>query len=208
MTETKIKLYGFPLSGHAHRIELALSLLGIPFESHTVDLANGEQRSDWFKELNPAGKVPVLVDGDTVVSESTAILTYLAKKYDDGTWMPEDAEGAAQVEKWFVSASTLLAQGPGAARLINLFGAPYDKAETVSKANSYLADLNVFLAGKHYLVSDRPTFADVAIYSYTAHAPEGHVALSPYPNVEAWIARIEKLDGFVPMIKTDVSEAA
>jgi len=208
MTETKLKLYSFPLSGHAHRIRLALSLLGLNAEIIDVDLANGEQRSDWFKKLNPAGKVPVLTDGDIVVSESTAILTYLAKKYDNGTWLPEDAENAATIEKWFVAASTALAQGPGAARLITLFGAGFDKAETVAKAHAFLTDLDNFLAGKSYLVADRPTFADVAIYSYTAHAPEGHVALDAYHNILNWITRIEALEGFVPMQKTKVAAAA
>jgi len=208
MSDTKIKLYGFPLSGHAHRIQLALSLMGIPFDLEQVNLAKGEQRSDWFKKLNPAGKVPVLVDGDNVISDSTAILTYLAKKFDDGTWFPESAVEAADVEKWFVSASTLLAQGPAAARLINLFGAAYDKVETVQKANDYLSFLDNALEGKSYLVADRPTFADVAIYSYVAHAPEGHVSLAPYKNVTGWLARIEALDGFVPMQKTEVAAAA
>jgi len=208
MTNTKLKLYSFPLSGHAHRIHLALSLMGLNFEIQTVDLANGEQRSDWFKALNPAGKVPVLIDGDTVISESTAILTYLANKYDDGTWIPADAAGAAEVEKWFVAAATTLAAGPASARLINLFGAKFDKAETIEKAHSFLGFLEAALNGKSYLVADRPTFADVAIYSYTAHAPEGDVSLGAYPNVTEWIARIEALDGFVGMPKTDTAKAA
>jgi len=208
MTDAKLKLYSFPLSGHAHRARLALSLMGIDYDIQDIDLANGEQRSDWFKALNPASLVPVLVDGDIVVQESTAILTYLAKKFPAGEWIPEDAAGAAEVEKYFVAASTTLAAGPARARLINIFGAQYDKAETVENAHKYLNQLEAALDGKNYLVADRPTFADVAIYSYVAHAPEGDVSLAGYRNILAWVARIEALKGFVGMPKTDTAKAA
>jgi glutathione S-transferase len=207
MTAPSLKLYSFPLSGHAHRARLALSLLGLKADIHDIDLANGEQNSAWFKKLNPAGLVPVLIDGDTVISESTAILTYLGKKFDDGTLFPGDAKGAALVEKYFVSASTGLAAGPARARLINLFGAQYDKDETVANAHAYLADLNTQLAGKDYLVANRFTFADVAIYSYVAHAPEGDVSLEAYPNITAWIARVEAQDKFVAMPKPPAAAA-
>jgi len=207
-TNQKLKLYDFTLSGHAHRARLALSLMGVPYELVPVDLANGEHKSEAFKALNPASLVPVLVDGDIVVPESTAILTYLAKKFPDGEWIPSDALGAAEVEKWFVAASTGLAAGPARARLITVFGAPYDAAETIENAHKFLAVLEVSLQGKDYLVAGRPTFADVAIYSYTAHAPEGHVALDAYPNILTWLQRIEALDGFVAMPKTNVAEAA
>ena len=208
MTDQKIKLYDFPLSGHAHRIRLALSLLGTPYDLVPVDLANGEHKKAWFKALNPAGQVPVLTDGDTVVSESTAILMYLAKKFPDGEWIPTDAVGAAAVEKYFVAASTGLAQGPARARLINLFNAPYDKTETLEAAHKYLAALEADLDGKNYLVAGRPTFADVALYSYVAHAPEGDVSLDGYPNILAWIARIKALKGFIGMPKTNTAKAA
>lgn len=208
MSENTLKLYTFPLSGHAHRIELALSLMGLSHELQVVDLAGGEQRSDWFKKLNPSGKVPVLVDGDTVITESTAILTYLAAKFDDGTWIPEDPEGAAEVQKWFVQANTALASGPAAARLITLFGAGFDPETTIEAAHTFLGHLDAALEGRNFLVGATSTFADVAIYSYAAHAPEGHVSLENYQNVLRWIANVEALAGFKGMKKTDVSAAA
>lgn len=208
MTDIQIKLYDFPLSGHAHRIRLALSLMDIPYDLVPVDLAKGDHKSDWFKAMNPAGQVPVLTDGDTIISESTAILTYLAKKFPAGEWIPTDAAHAAEAEKWFVAASTALAAGPARARLINVFGAQYDKAETTANAHKFLAVLEAALVGKSYLVAGRPTFADVAIYSYVAHAPEGDVSLQNYPFIRVWLARIEALTGFVAMPKTDTAKAA
>ncbi len=208
MSDASLLLYTFPLSGNAHRVELALSLLNVPFEKKTVNLGAGEQREDWFKKLNPNSKVPVLVDGDTVISESTAILTYLAAKYDDGTFMPENAADAAEVQQWFVRANTVVAEGPAAARLITLFGAGFDQEETIQKAHEFLSLLNDNLQDKEFLVAGRATFADVAIYTYVAHAPEGLVSLAEYNNVTRWINQIEALSGFVPMQKTDVSNKA
>lgn len=85
-----IKLYNFPKSGHAHRIELMLSLLNLPTELVFVDLAKGAHKQPDFLALNPFGQVPVIDDNGTVIADSNAILVYLAKKYDNGTWLPEE----------------------------------------------------------------------------------------------------------------------
>lgn len=84
MPQQPIKLYNFPLSGHAHRVELMLSLLELPTELLFVDLANGAHKRPEFLAINPFGQVPVIDDGGTVISDSNAILVYLAKKYGNG----------------------------------------------------------------------------------------------------------------------------
>ena len=89
-----IKLYNFPKSGHAHRIELMLSLLNLPTELVFVDLAKGAHKQPDFLALNPFGQVPVIDDNGTVIADSNAILVYLAKKYDNGTWLPEEPAAA------------------------------------------------------------------------------------------------------------------
>lgn len=209
MSETKRILYSFPLSGHSHRAELALSLMGLEFENRVVDLGTGEHKSDWFLELNPEGKVPVLLDGEDVIYESTAILAYLAAKYDaDNKWIPASAAGKALVERFFAQASGPLASGPARARLIQLFGANFDEEESITNAHAYLAGLEANLDGRDFLVGDAITFADVALYSYVARAPEGFVSLEPYPNIRGWLARIETQEGFVEIPHTEVSAAA
>src|SRR5439155_15536458 len=96
-----ILLHRYALSGHAHRAELLLSLLGLPFEKIEVDLARGEQKTPQFLALNPFGQVPVIEDGEVVVADSNAILTYLALRYDpSGRWLPRDPLGAAKVQRW------------------------------------------------------------------------------------------------------------
>jgi len=197
-----IKLYNFPKSGHAHRIELMLSLLNLPTELVFVDLAKGAHKQPDFLALNPFGQVPVIDDNGTVIADSNAILVYLAKKYDNGTWLPEEPAAAARVQRWFSVAAGPLAFGPAAARLVTVFGAAFNTDEVIARAHTLLKVIDAELAKVPFLAGSTPTIADIANYSYIAHAPEGNVSLEPYANVRSWLARIELLPGFVPMPRT------
>lgn len=196
-----MKLYESPISGHAHRARAFLHLLGVPFESVEVDLRGGEHRKPEFLALNPLGQIPVLVDSDTVVRDSTAILVYLALTHDpQRTWLPRDPGLAAQVQSWLSVSSRELWAGPSSARLVKLFGATIDHERAVATAGAVLGSLfEPHLADQPWLVGTRPTIADVACYSYIRVAPEGGISLEPYPNVRAWLERLEALPGFVPM---------
>ncbi|EKT4458883.1 glutathione S-transferase [Pseudomonas putida] len=197
-----IKLYNFPKSGHAHRIELMLSLLNLPSELVFVDLAKGAHKQPDFLALNPFGQVPVIDDNGTVIADSNAILVYLAKKYDNGTWLPEEPAAAARVQRWLSVAAGPLAFGPAAARLVTVFGASFNTDEVISRAHTLLKVIDAELANTPFLAGSTPTIADIANYSYIAHAPEGNVSLEPYANVRNWLARIEALPRFVPMPRT------
>ncbi|WP_170464682.1 glutathione S-transferase family protein [Ruegeria arenilitoris] len=193
-----VRIHHFPLSGHAHRALVFAKLAGIAHEAVFVDLAAGAHKSPEFLAMNPDGQVPVLEDGDVVVSDSNAILVYLARTYAPD-WIPTDAVDEAAMQRWLTLAAGEIAFGSCAARLITVFGAPLDADFAAATATKALQKLERGLDGRDWLVGDRPTIADVAAYSYTAHAPEGNVSLDPYPNVRAWIARFEALDGFEPM---------
>ncbi|AFK70766.1 glutathione S-transferase [Pseudomonas alloputida] len=197
-----IKLYNFPKSGHAHRIELMLSLLNLPTELVFVDLAKGAHKQPDFLALNPFGQVPVIDDNGTVIADSNAILVYLAKKYDNGAWLPEEPAAAARVQRWLSVAAGPLAFGPAAARLVTVFGASFNADEVISRAHTLLKVIDAELAKTPFLAGSTPTIADIANYSYIAHAPEGNVSLEPYANVRNWLARIEALPRFVPMPRT------
>ncbi|TDV58386.1 glutathione S-transferase [Pseudomonas graminis] len=200
---TAITLYHFPLSGHSHRAELMLSLLGLDPKIQFVDLAKGEQKTPEFLAINGFGQVPVIDDDGVIVADSTAILVYLAKKYDpSGRWLPNDPEGAAQVQRWLSAASGAIYLGPARARLITVFSAGFDPKDTLQRAHDALRVIDQHLSGREFLVTDHPTIADVAAYSYIAHAPEGNVSLDDYGNVQAWLSRIENLPGFTPMPRT------
>ncbi|MEQ8392731.1 MAG: glutathione S-transferase [Thalassospira sp.] len=197
-----MKLHYFPLSGHAHRAHLFLSLLGVDHQVINVDLANGAHKSTEFLKLNPLGQVPVLEDGDVVISDSIAIMTYIAKKLGATNWLPEDAESAAKVQKWLSVAAGQIAYGVCAARLITVFNAPFHADEVIARAHTILAQIESQLSGNDWIALDHPTVADIALYSYIANAPEGNIDLAPYGNVRAWLNRVEALPGFVPFEQT------
>jgi len=198
-----IRLHRFPLSGHSHRAELMLSLLGLRAELVDVDLAHGEHKQPRFLEKNGFGQVPVLDDGAFTLSDSNAILVYLAERYDEQErYWPRDPARRAQVQRWLSVAAGQLAAGPAAARLVRVFKVPLDHALAVRKAHDLFLVLENELAARHFLVGETPTLADVALYTYTAHAPEGGVSLAAYPAIRNWLTRIEALPGFVPMARS------
>ena len=200
MSEPAITLYSFPLSGHAHRVTLLLSLLGLPYRRVDVDLRGGEHKQQPFLALNAFGQVPVLEDEGAVIADSNAILVYLAKRYQgQARWLPEDALGAAAVQRWLSVAAGQLASGPNAARLATLFGVPDPGGAAQARTHALLAVMDAELGRRDWLAGEAATIADVACYAYVALAPEGNVSLQDYPRVRAWLARVEALPGFVPM---------
>ncbi|TXI03199.1 MAG: glutathione S-transferase [Rhizobium sp.] len=203
-----MKLYYHPLSGHSHRARLLLSLLDIEHELVMVDLAAAAHKRSDFLALNPFGQVPVLDDEGTIITDSNAILVYIAKKTGRTDWLPEEAGGAAAVQRWLSVAAGQIAYGPAMARLITVFNAPFRPEEVIPRAHSILELINAALDGRNWIVTDRPTIADVALYSYLARAPEGDVDLKPYPHILGWLARMEALPGFVEFQKTPVGLAA
>lgn len=194
-----IRLYRYALSGHAHRAQLMLSLLGLPFEIVDIDLAKGEQKTPEFLARNAFGQVPVIEDDEVTVADSNAILVYLASRYDsDGRWLPRDPVAAAEVQRWLSVAAGPLATGPAMARVEAVFNRPRDPQRHTAAARLFEV-MERHLSTRPFLAGDPATIADVAMYTYTAHAPEGGVSLQPYPKVRAWLARIEALPGFVGM---------
>lgn len=198
MPPSDIVLHGTELSGHTHRVELLLRALALPFRF--VPAPTEVRRSAAFLALNPLGQVPVLQDGDITLSDSNAILVYLAKRYDPlGQWLPNDAVAAAGVQRWLSIAAGELAHGPNVARLIALGKASGDRQRAVAITERLLRFTDVHLRDRSFLAAGTPTIADVACYSYLAVAPEGGIALTPYPAVRAWLVRMEQLPDFRPM---------
>lgn len=206
---TPITLYRHPLSGHSHRVQLFLSVLGLPYELVDVDLMKGAHKQPGFIAMNPFGQVPVIDDQGATVYDSNAILVYLASRYDDGGhWLPRDPLAAARVQAWLSVAAGPVAYGPAAARLVTVFGAKYDADELIGRSNALLRVMEGQLTATKFLAGPLPTIADLANYAYLAHAPEGNVDISRFPHVTAWLGRIEALKGFVPMQRTAVGLAA
>ncbi|XZG69369.1 glutathione S-transferase family protein [Chitinibacteraceae bacterium HSL-7] len=202
-----IRLYRHRLSGHSHRVELMLSLLQLPFDCVDVDLAGRAHKSAEFLALNRFGQVPVIDDAGVILADSNAILVYLARRYGAPQWLPDDALGAARVQRWLSVAAGQIASAPAAARRANVFGAPLDTGVLIDQSHALLAVLDAELQAQPWLAGDSPTIADIACYTYIAHAPEGGVVLEGYAHVRGWLARIEALTGFVAMPATAVGLA-
>ena len=184
-----------------------LSLLGLSAEIVDVDFAKAEQKQPAFLAKNPFGTVPVLEDGDVTLGESNAILVYLAKTYaKDDAWLPNDPLRAAETQRWLSVASGPLYFGPAAARVAALFRKPEDMEPRRVAARALFAIMDAHLGRTSFLTGTTPTIADVAMYAYTAHAPEGGVSLAPFANIRAWLARVEALPRFVPMPSTKTRE--
>ncbi|RZA35792.1 MAG: glutathione S-transferase [Lysobacteraceae bacterium] len=199
MTPSSLTVYGVPLSGHTHRVELFLHLLKLPYRF--IDTPAPVRQSAEFLRINPLGQIPVLQDGELVLADSNAILVYLARRYaPDSGWLPSDPVEAAQVQRWLSLAAGEIAFGPAKARVSARWGDTGMPPELMHKlADKVLRFMEDSLARQDFLAAPGPTLADLACYAYIAHAPEGGVSLAPYPQVRNWIARIQALPHFVPM---------
>lgn len=175
-------------------------MLGLDFDAIEVDIRGGEHKRAPFLALNPLGQVPVLVDGDVTLADSQAILVYLARRYAEASWLPQDAVPLAQITRWLSIAANEIQHGPATARLIVVFGAKFDAELALKRSVAILAYMESHLTQQQWLVGDHPTIADVACYPYIALAPEGHIDMRQYPQLSLWLARLEALPGFVPMV--------
>lgn len=197
-----LTLYDTPVSGHSHRVRLFLSLLDLEHDTVVIDMQNNDHKASEYLELSPLGQVPTLKDGDIIITDSCAALVYLAKKYGNDQWLPEDPEGAARVQRWLSTASGELYRGPVLARSIKLFGRDYDYDATVMWSKRLLDWMEQHLANRQWLTEDHATIADIAMYSYLRVANEGGIDISPYSAVIKWLGDVETLDRFIPMYKS------
>ena len=207
-TNSPVKLYRNPISGHCHRVELMLSLLNIPYETIDLDMANGAHKAPESLKISPFGQVPAIDDNGTTLSDSNAILIYLEKKYSDGyEWLPQDPVKAAEVQRWLSVAAGEIAYGPCAVRLVKLFGVDLDYETARQRTESLFTVLESVLQSRDFLAGQSITIADVAGYSYISHVPEGGISLDPYPAIRAWLARIEAQPRFVAMARSSLPES-
>lgn len=194
-----MKLYDFERSGNCYKVRLFCALLGMELERRPVDMPNGEHKQPDFLALNPLGQVPVLVDGEVVLRDSQAILVYLARKADRDDWLPVEAAALAEVMQWLSTAASEIARGPADARAGVKFGRQLDVDLARNKALAILGVMDKHLRHQIWLACARPTIADIACFPYVALAHEGGIALAPFAELNAWLARIKALPGYVSM---------
>lgn len=194
-----ITLYEFALSGNCHKIRLMLSLLGLEYRSVIVNGSERQQKSVDFLSMNPFGQVPVLTDDDIIIRDSQAILVYLARKYGNEQWLPNEAAALAEVMAWLATAANEVAMGPNRLRLHFKFGRAINIEESRQISINLLNILQKRLEKHHWLATDHITTADIAVYPYIGLASEGRPDLESYPAVIDWVSRIQVLPGYVGM---------
>ncbi|MGD2116933.1 MAG: glutathione S-transferase family protein [Chromatiales bacterium] len=194
-----LKLYDLDRSGNCYKIRLMLAMLDLDYERVRIDSTSGETQTAEFKRINPRGQIPVLVDGDTTIWDSMAILVYLARKYGDENWLPSDPLGEARVMQWLAVSENELLYGLARARITVVFNKPFDLQQCYQDARPGLEAMENQLSEHQWLAAEYATIADIACYPYVSLAHEGNFSLEPYPAVQAWLKRVEALDGWVAM---------
>ena len=199
-----IKLFQHELSGNSYKAKLLLSLLNVEHEIVSVDVMKGEHKSPEFLKLNPFGQIPILIDGEQIITDAQAILVYLARKYGDETWLPNDAESLSRIVRWLSTTAGEVRQGVELARLFHLFKVKSIDIEVATKKSAFiLQQIDRHLTDREWLELGHPTIADIAVFPYVALAPDGKISLEPYPNILAWCDRIKQLPRFVGMSGID-----
>ena len=193
-------LYENHLSGNCYKVRLLLRQLGIAFDVRELDVFDRSDRPQTLGALNPGLRVPTLVlDDGRPLAESGAILWY----FGDGTpFVPEDGYERAQVLQWMFFEQYSHEPYIAVARFWALAGLEPPEAERESKrrgGDAALRALESHLAGRRFLVAERYTIADIALYAYTHVAEEGGFSLDPYPAVRAWLGQVAAQPGHVPM---------
>lgn len=195
----RLQLYDFDRSGNCYKVRLLLSMLGLEWERMPADITAGGTQTPEFRRLNPRGQIPVLVDGETVIWDSMAILVYLARRCGDAHWLPADALGEARVMQWLAVSENELLYGLARARAAIRFNRPFDPEQCRREAQPGLEAMEHQLAQRDWLAAECPTIADIACYPYISVADEGDVSLEPFAAIRAWLKRVEDMPGWVPM---------
>jgi glutathione S-transferase len=194
-----MRLYDYAASCNAYKIRLLVAQLGLDVERVEVDIFAGETLTEAFGALNPARSVPVLeLDDGRALPESGAILWHLA----EGTpLLPSDPWARAEILRWLLweQADLLPATGGLRFRLQTGRWSPDDAAARARHAAGVdaLGLLDAHLSRHAFVVGDAYTIADVALYGYTHVAHEAGLPMDDFPEVDAWLARVAGLPGYV-----------
>ena len=199
-----MKLYMNALSPNVRRVRLTAAVLGLQLEEIKVDLAKGEQRSPEYLALNPNGAIPVLVDGDFVLTESRAIMQYLASKKPEAGLVPRDEAARADVTRWQFWDAAHFSPQLGTITFEKIvkprigMGEPDTRRidEALANFRRFAAVLNKRLDGRAYVVGTSLTVADLTLASSLMYEKQVDLPLSEFPSVAAWLSRITELDAW------------
>ena len=176
------------------RVRWTLQELEVDFDATTVNLIAGEHRQPGFLKINPAGKIPALVDGDQVITESVAIVLYLADKYPDKKLVPADPEQRAQLNRWLLFTATELEQPLWRiTRHTNLYPEskrlPGDVALAREEFTAMAGVLDEHMHGRQFVTGSTVTVADFVL-AYTLDWANEVRLLDGFPPLQAYMERM------------------
>ncbi len=195
-----MKLYYDPITVNCRKAVAGLDLIGVSYDEEKLDYFAGDHKLPAYRAVNPNAEIPSLVDGDLVLWESNAILVYAAEKTGNTDAWPTDPATRADImrwllweaSKWFGSCYVYLVE--------NVVKPMLDDTpdEAVLSAHgptfhAHAAVLDRALAGRDWLSADHPTIADIAVAAPMHLHGVQKLPLENYPNIRAWIARVEAL---------------
>jgi glutathione S-transferase len=199
-----MKLYINPMSPNVRRVRLTAAVLGLQLEEVVLDFAKGEHKRPEHLALNPNGSVPTLVDGDFVLTESRAIMQYLASKKPEAGLLPRDEQAQADVTRWQFWDSSHFSPQLGTLAFQKLlkpmFGMgepePAKIEEALTGFRRFAAVLDQRLDGKRHVVGDTLTLADLTIASSLMYARQTDVPVAEFPQLQAWFSRMTEMDAW------------
>ena len=177
---------------------ISLEEAEVEYDLTYIDFGKKEQKSEWYTQLNPNGRIPTIVDrsnDDFSVFESGAILWYLAEKY--GKFLPADSKGRSQVLQWLMFQMGGVGPMMGQAMFFQRIAAPkgiedeYAIDRYVKESRRLLEVLDKQLAGKDYLLGAEFSIADIATYPWARSYPWAKVSVEGLNHLQAWFDRID-----------------
>jgi len=196
------QLYCFAQSGNAYRAALMLNLIGADWQPHWIDFfgAGVTRKPPYREEVNEMGEVPVLIHGDKKLSQSGVILTYLANH--SGKYKPQGEDEELESLRWIIFDNQKVNGFLGPYRFLKNFAPkPADPAVMTflkGRIDGALAIVNKRLSGRQFLVSDKPTIADISMTGYLYFPAEefGFDIAQEHPAIAAWLGRMQALPGW------------
>ena len=194
-----IKLYCMGESGNAYKAALALELSGLKWEPAYVDFFGGETRTPEFRALNVMGEVPVLVDGDTNLTQSGVIQMYISEK--SGNFGGATPDEAREVMRWVFWDNHKLSSQAGMTRFLMNF-LPQDKRPTEviafmqGRLKAAYDALNTHLDGRDWIVGNAITNADFSCCGYLFYPEPFGFDRADWPHIDRWLSNIEATPGW------------
>lgn len=194
-----IQLYCFGESGNAYKAALTLELSGAEWEPVFVDFFNGETRTPEFRELNAMGEVPVMVDGDTILTQSGVIQDYVSSK--TGKLGGTSAAERREILRWMFFDNHKVSGIAGPLRFnMNMIAEEKRNANVIGhlsmRMHSALKIVDEQLEGRSWLAADRMTLADIACAGYLYYPEPFTFDRVQYPNIDSWLDRIAAQPGW------------